>query len=132
GYTKTGSFVLLLIFGLSIYLVSLGITNVFAGLVTNSDINFDVTNILNLNIYSWIGIVALCLSIMSLLLLIDLLVALAHALIPDSKRLALVAIAFIVCASVIRSVFFIKFSVENFPLTFVLLLVLIGLRGWYL
>src|SRR5690606_9980793 len=103
GYTKTGSFVLLLIFGLSIYLVSLGITNVFAGLVTNSDINFDVTNILNLNIYSWIGIVALCLSIMSLLLLIDLLVALAHALIPDSKRLALVAIAFIVCASVIRS-----------------------------
>lgn len=132
GYTKTGSFILLLLSGLFIYFVSLGITNVFAGLVTNSDINFDVTNILNLNTYSWIGIFALCLSIMSLLLLIDLLVTFAHALVSDSKRLILIGIAFIVCAGVIRSVFFIKLSFDNFPLTFVLLFVLIGLRGWYI
>ncbi len=131
GYTKAGSFVLLLLFGLFIYLVSLGITNVFAGLVTNSDINFDVTNILNLNIYSWIGIIALCLSIMSLLLLIDLLVTLAHAIVPNPRRLLFIGIAFILCAGIIRSVFFVKLSLDNFPVTFILLFVLIGLRGWY-
>ncbi|MFC7525776.1 ATP-binding protein [Parapedobacter sp. GCM10030251] len=132
GYTKTGSFILLLLFGLLIYVVSLGITDVFAGLVTNSDINFDVTNILNLTVYSWIGIVALCLSIMSLLLLIDLLVALAHTLVPDAKRLLFIGVSFIVCAGIIRSVFFAEFSLDHFPLTFILLFVLIGLRGWYL
>src|SRR5690606_24444021 len=132
GYTKTGSFILLLLFGLLIYVVSLGITDVFAGLVTNSDINFDVTNILNLNVYSWIGIVALCLSIMSLLLLIDLLVTLAHKLVPDTKRLLFTGVFFFGCAPLIRSVFFVDFSLDNLPLPIVLVFVLIGVRGWYL
>lgn len=132
GYTKVGSLVFLLMLGLFIYFVSLGISEVFAGLVTNSDINFDVTNILNLTVYSWIGIVALCLSIMSLLLLIDLLVALAHTLVPDSKRLLLIGFLFIICTGIIRQLFVVKFSFDNFPFTFVLLFALIGLRGWYL
>ncbi len=132
GHTKTGSLVIILLFGLSIYLVSQGITDVFAGLITNSDINFDVTNILSLNVYSWIGIFALCLSVMSLLLLIDLLVTIAHRLVPNPKRLLLIGMLFVVCAAVIRSVFFSKLSIDNLPFTFSLLFVLIGLRAWYL
>ena len=132
GRTNVGSAVLLLLFGLFIYMVSLAISNVFAGLVTNSDINFDVANILNLTSYSWIGILALCLSMMSLLLLIDMLVASAHALVKDTKRLLLIGIIFVACAATIRSIFFAKFTFENFPLTFILLFVLIGLRSWYI
>ncbi|SEL61817.1 HAMP domain-containing protein [Parapedobacter koreensis] len=130
GYSKTGSFAIIFLFGLLIYFVSHAISEVFSGLVTNSDINFDVTNILSLSAYSWIGIVALCLSIMSLLLLIDLLVELAHTLIPDSRRLLFIGAAIVFCSAGIY-VYFGALSLVDFPITFVLLSILIGLRAWY-
>lgn len=58
-------------FGILIYLFSLAIVEVFRGLITNSSINFDVTNILKLNVYSWIGIVSLCFAILNLYLIIE-------------------------------------------------------------
>ncbi|MGK6349873.1 ATP-binding protein [Parapedobacter sp. DT-150] len=131
GHTKTGGVVVIFLFGALIYLVSYAITEIFAGLVTNSDINFDVTNILDLNTYSWIGIFALCLSMMSLLLLIDLLVEFAHRLIPNSRRLLAIGTAVVICMWMLID-YFGEFSIDNFPATFVLLSVLIGLRGWYL
>src|SRR3546814_9002138 len=85
GGTKVGSIIMIFIFGAVMYGVSHAMSEVFSGLVTNSDINFDVTNILGLSFYSWIGIFALCLSMMSLLLLIDLLVEAAHTLIPNQQ-----------------------------------------------
>ncbi|WP_257668459.1 sensor histidine kinase [Parapedobacter tibetensis] len=126
GYTKTGSIVIIFIFGLLIYLVGHSIAEIFAGLISNSDINFDVANILNLNIYSWLGIFALCLSIMSLLLLIDLLVELANKLIPNILRLFFIEIFIAICIAGIY------IYLGNFPLSFILLAVLIGLRTWYI
>gem|GEM_PF-72241 len=131
GHTKAGSFIFIFLFGLLIYLVSYAISEVFAGLVTNSaDINFDVTNMLDLNLYSWIGIFALCLSMMSLLLLIDLLVETAHTLIPDPKRLLFVGMAIIPFAGILM--YWDGSSLGGLPLTFLLLSVLIGLRAWYI
>ncbi|WP_379019377.1 sensor histidine kinase [Parapedobacter deserti] len=130
-HTKTGHIVVAFIFGLLIYLMSLAITEVFAGLVTNSDINFDVTNILNLNIYSWMGIIALCLCMMSLLLFIDLLVGLVHSIIPNVKRLLAIGAVVVLCLAGMH-VYIIRISPDNFPLTFVLLTMLIALRAWYI
>ncbi|MBK1439759.1 HAMP domain-containing histidine kinase [Parapedobacter sp. ISTM3] len=130
GYTKVGSCMLIFLFSVLIYFVSHGISVVFAGLVTNSGINFDVTNILNLSAYSWVGIFALCLSIMSLLLLIDLLVELAQTLIPDPHRLLTIGTVIIFCAAVLL-IYFGDFQLRDFPVTFILLSTLIGLRAWY-
>ncbi len=129
GRTRVGRLVMIFILAAVIYGVSQAMSNVFSGLVTNSDINFDVTNILDLSFYSWIGIFALCLSMMSLLLLIDLLVETAHGLFSNYKRLSLVGIAVAVAAGGL--IYLDGFTFSNPPLTFLLLSALIGLRAWY-
>lgn len=50
-----------------IYLAANFLSKIFKSLVRNSSINFDVTDILNLDTYSWIGIIALCLGMLGLL-----------------------------------------------------------------
>lgn len=130
GHSRTGSLVFVFLFGALIYSVSYSITEVFRGLVTNSDISFDVTNILNLNTYSWIGIFAVCLSILALQLLIDLLVTLAYQLIPDMRRLFAAEILVACCLAGIHS-YLGGFSADNFSFSFVLVTVLVALRTWY-
>lgn len=129
GHTRAGSVVMIFIFTAVIYGTSYAMSDVFSGLVTNSDINFDVTNILGLSFYSWIGIFSLCLSMMSLLLLIDLLVAAAHVLVPNHKRLLLIGLTVVVVAGILIGLD--DFSLSSPPLTFLLLSILIGLRAWY-
>lgn len=126
GHTKAGSVGILLFFGLLLYLVGYAISDVFAGLISNSDINFDVTNILNLNIYSWLGILALCLSVMGLLLLIDLFAYISHQLIPDTHRLYSVQVLVAILIS------FVQLYFDHFSFSFILLAVLIFLRTWYI
>ena len=131
GYTKTGSFIIIILFGLLIYLISHAISEVFAGLITNSAaINFDVTNILDLNLYSWIGIFALCLAMMSLLLLIDLLVECAHTIVPNPKRLLFIGIVVMLFYGAL--IYWDASSFDSLPFTFLLLSTLIGLRAWYI
>ena len=129
GRTKAGSVLSIFIFGAVIFAVSHAMADVFSGLVTNSDINFDVTNILGLSFYSWVGIFALCLAMLALLLLIDLLVEVAHILVPDQRQLFFIGIAAVGIAGVVVCVD--DFSLRNLPFTFVLLTVLIALRTWY-
>ena len=130
GRTKLGGILVIFTFGAVIYGVSHAMTDVFSGLVTNSDINFDVTNILNLSFYSWIGIFALCLNMLSLLLLIDLLVGAGHAVIPDQRRLLFTGMAVTVVAGI--CIYLDGFTLSAPPLTFLLLSALIGLRAWYI
>lgn len=65
------SVVLFTLFGVFIYLFSVSIVTTFRGLISNSSINFDVTNILNLSLYSWIGITTLCFMLLNLYLFIE-------------------------------------------------------------
>lgn len=69
--TKFQSILVYIGFGILICLFSLFIVDVFRGLISNSSINFDVTNILKLNLYSWIGILSLCISLLNLYLIIE-------------------------------------------------------------
>ncbi len=124
GYTKIGRICMVFLSGLLVYAVGHFISVVFAGLIGNSDINFNVTDVLNLNMYSWIGIFALCLSAMALLLLIDLLVTLAYRLIPNMRKLLAMEVIVALCIAVIHN-YLGTLSPAIIPLT-----VLIMLRTW--
>lgn len=125
GYTRTGSLLVIVAFGALLYLVSAAFSEIFGGLINNSGINFDLANILNLNVYSWLGILALCLSMLGLLLLIDFLVHLSHRLIPRMRRLLSIQVAVIALAIVLL------IYVKHFSVVFILLTVLVLLRTWY-
>lgn len=129
-YTKIGSLVTICSFGLLIYATSYMTASIYEGLVTNSGVNFDVTKILDLSVYSWMGLFALCLSVMSLFLVIDLLAELANTVIPNLRRLLFATAAFAIAFVVLHS-YAGGFRIHPFPFSFVLLTVLVGLRTWY-
>src|SRR3546814_60320 len=70
---RLGGILIYIGFGILVYSLCWGITDVFKGLIINSSINFDVTNVLKLNQYSWIGIISLCFAVLDLYLLIEIL-----------------------------------------------------------
>lgn len=125
GRTSYGSVFLVLLFGALVYLVAHFISLAFSGLISNSDINFDLTNLLGLTVYSWLGIFALWLSMLSLLLLVDLLVVMSRKLIPDLRHLLIIQGVVILCLLVFR------ISTGELFLSFLLLSALIVLRTWY-
>lgn len=76
---KTVGFIFYGLASICIYLIGTQIVHVFSGLIGNSNIQFDVTNILKLNIFSWLGILALCLVIFNLFLLLEVLFAIGSS-----------------------------------------------------
>ncbi|GAA4781934.1 HAMP domain-containing sensor histidine kinase [Olivibacter ginsenosidimutans] len=92
-----GFFVLASLF---IYIASTQIVQVFGGLIGNSNIQFNVSNILKLNIFSWIGILSLCLVILNLYLLLEIVFAVGSSLTINKRQwLLLFAITFIAYAT---------------------------------
>ncbi len=87
--SATNTFLKVLFFVLSsllVYIIVSQVVQVFGGLIVNSNIQFDVTNILNLNIFSWLGIFALCLVILILYLLLEILLAVASSFNIDRRQ----------------------------------------------
>ncbi len=119
------SVLLMLVFGALIYIVCFGIATAFEGLVGNSDINFDLTNILGLTAYSWLGILALWFSLVSLVLLIDVFVVIARKLYPAHRRL-IGAIG--VCILILL---FVQMTLGSLTLVFPFICTLVLLRAWY-
>src|SRR5690606_37338581 len=60
--------------GVGVFFFSVAINNMFEGLIRNSSINFELTNILNLNVFSWIGILALCFVMLDFYLFLEIVV----------------------------------------------------------
>lgn len=82
----TGVFILII--------VSTGLLNLFNGLVLNSKINFDVSNVLNLSIFSFLGVLMLCFSFLIFFLLAEVfLVAAIRMPFPNRQKVLL----FITC-----------------------------------
>ncbi len=111
-------------FGVLIYLFSLLIVEVFKGLISNSSINFDVTNILKLNLYSWIGVLSLCISLLNLYLIIETLFVIGLKLRISSKR------RFSLFISIVIILFIGKLISGNLSVSFFLLAFVIYLRVW--
>lgn len=119
------SVLLLLVLGGVLYIVCLGIATAFEGLVGNSDINFELTNILGLTGYSWLGILVLWFSLVSLVFLIDVFVVIGRKLFPGHRRLiVLVAVGVLITL-------FIQAAFGSLTLVLPFICALVLLRAWY-
>ncbi|WP_026897179.1 sensor histidine kinase [Daejeonella oryzae] len=93
------SFVIIIIVAILLCGYAVLVDNLFYGLVSNSKINFDVSNVLNLNWVSWLGILIFCFASLSLYLLINSVFVLADTLnINHTERLILFLSALLIAA----------------------------------
>lgn len=111
-------------FGILIYLFSIFIVEVFRGLISNSSINFDVTNILKLNLYSWIGVMLLCISLFNLYLVIETL------FIIGLKLRISPALKFKLFVGIVAVLLLVKLIFGTLSISFFLLTFIIYLRFW--
>lgn len=66
--------------GLFLYIVGSALNTIFFNLITQSDINFDLSNILYLDMYSWIAILLIFVGVLNLYLLIEIMISVARTL----------------------------------------------------
>ncbi len=79
---------LILICGIAtLIIVSTAMVNIFLGLVINSKISFDVSNVLNLSFYSMVGVLMLCFSFLIFYFLVEVFLTIAIKLaVPNSQK----------------------------------------------
>ena len=124
---KEFNYIIYFVLGLIIVGACYELNLLFYGLITNSKIVFDVTNILNLTWLSWLSILILCFSVLCLYLLIQSIIA-----IGDSLTLSLKERIY-----VFSSIFFLSFLshlfFDEFNISFLLLsgIVYLFLWGYY-
>lgn len=99
------------------------VNEVFFGLIYNSKINFDITNIINLSWLSWICIIILCLVWFNLYLLANIFIALTKQLKVTNKErlylfLSLFCMYFIYMLCTDFTVFFIAFALFLFIVSY--------------
>jgi len=103
---------------------ALATNDLFFGLITNSNISFDVTNVLNSNWLSWLGVIIFCFSILNLYLIIDSALALSDTLLLNNKeRLFIFLGGFFVV--LVDRIFFSDFTIFFFLFAMILLI-----SGW--
>ncbi len=122
---KFFSYPVFLILGALVCIAGYQMNELFDGLVTNSNINFDVTNVLNLTWLSWLGIIIFCLTALSLYLLIESILVINDNLSINNKERLTVFIVGVVTAFMYCLLFFKNFNI--FFLLFGFLVLLMGL-----
>jgi two-component system nitrogen regulation sensor histidine kinase NtrY len=108
-----------------LYLLSDISIYIFESLIVDSSINFDVTNLMNLSIYSWAGLLLLCLVLFTFYLIIEsLLSALKVLQIPQRRQLIL----FLITAGAVS---ILKLILEDFTLSYFLFICIVFLMGYF-
>lgn len=116
--------ILLHVFLLSIVLVvAILLDAVFFGLIYNSKINFNITNIISLSWVSWISIFVLCLAWFNVYVLINIFVELSKQLQSSNKQ------RLIIFCTVLFGIFIYKLATD-FNVFFLVYELLIFLIGW--
>lgn len=100
-------------------------TSVFGSLVTDSSISFEFNDLLNLNIYSWVGILLLCLALLILYFVIEILLVIINSLQITKRRQVLF---FSVTALIFLVV---KLWSQELTISFFFLVLILYLKGWY-
>lgn len=122
--SKLLSCIIFIAIGFVIFLVAYGTNNLFAGLITNSNINFDVSNLLNSTWLSWLGIFIFCFSMLNLYLVIDCALAISDSLnLNNKERLMMFGGGLLIIF--IGQVFYSQFTVF-----FLLIALLAIIAGW--
>ena len=124
---KWGSLLIALALGIGIYFFSVGINNLFEGLIQNSSINFELTNILSLNIYSWIGILALCFVMLDFYLCLEIVIVIFLNLNLSQRIRNLIFIGLIAICIAYKLVFQGHLDISIF-----LWVLIFYFRGWHI
>nr|WP_294792686.1 ATP-binding protein [uncultured Mucilaginibacter sp.] len=95
--------------------------HLFAGLVINSDISFDVNNVLNLSIFSLCGLLMLCFSFLTFMLLIEVALSICVQLPIPRRQQLLFVIAGTFCCTIAWAVFYHEFTLFYFLWTGIVL-----------
>lgn len=101
------------------------ISTTFSNLIDHSDINFDVTDILHLDLYGWIGVFGLCLGVTVLSLNIGWMMHIVQRIIPGRRRRVLSLILTMLCTLVVLLI------LDRFSVYFFLIGALVLLRALY-
>lgn len=116
--------VIFILTGFIVCLVAFATNELFFGLVTTSNITFDVTNVLNSSWLSWLGIIIFCFSILNLYLIIDSALGISGSLFLNNKeRLFMFAGGLFV-------VFLDRIFFSNFTIFFFLFAMILLISGW--
>lgn len=107
-----------------IWLTVFATNELFFGLIANSNINFDVTDVLNANWLSWLGIIIFCFSILNIFLLIDTGLVISDSL-PMRNRERLLLFGFVLTLGFLYKLFF-----SDFTLFFLLFATIPLILGW--
>ncbi len=106
------------------YLCDIAIS-IFKSLIIDSSISFEVNNLLNLNIYSWVGILLLCMVVFILYLAIEILFVVIEGLgLSKKSQLIWFIVTVLVCC-------LIKGLLGGISVSFGLFIFVIFIKGWY-
>jgi len=103
--------------------ISTSLVNLFYGVVINSKISFDVTNVLNLSVFSFLGILMLCFSFLIFYLLVEVFLAVSFKLLISNTIKSLIFIICIVLATIVSAYY------QGFSLFYILWGVLVFIRA---
>ena len=118
------SYTIIIALGIAVAALGLLVDQVFFGLITNSNINFDVSNVLNLNWVSWLGILIFCFAALSLYLLVQTMFVIADTLnISQKERLLLFLWGFLLAT--VYTMF-----ADDFNIYFLLFSGILFISGW--
>ncbi len=122
--TKQASIAIFALLGVIIYLVAHQHNDIFHSLVTRSNINFDVTNVIYLDAHSWLGIMLMCVAIFNIYLLIEIAFVVGESLSLNNKERLVIFISGILVILTSQVIF------NQFSIYLLLFAVIIFLRGW--
>jgi two-component system, NtrC family, nitrogen regulation sensor histidine kinase NtrY len=122
--SKAGAILIFTLLGVIIYLVAYQHNEIFYQLITSSNINFDVTNILYLSTYSWLGILLMCVAIFNLYILIEIALVIGEKLpLSNTNRLR-------VFTTGITILFLLTAAFSGYSIFILFFAAIIYLRGW--
>jgi two-component system nitrogen regulation sensor histidine kinase NtrY len=120
-FLSYGIFILAcLVIGAFVYLTN----ELFYGLITNSSLSFDITNVLNSNWLSWLGIAIFCFSMLNLYLLTETALAISDTLfLTNRERLLIFGLG-------LALTFLYKIFYTDFTIFFILFAIVLLISGW--
>lgn len=122
--SKLGSILIFVLLGVILYSVTYQQHEVFYQLITLSDINFDVTNILYLDTSSWFGILLMCIAIFNIYLLMEIILVVSEELpLSHTERLTIFT-AEVLVLFLLTAIFY------GYNIFILLFALIIYLRGW--
>ncbi|WP_423146415.1 ATP-binding protein [Rubrolithibacter danxiaensis] len=121
---KNASLSIFILLGAIFSLIALQVNNLFYELITHSNINFDLGNILSLSGLSWFGILLLCIAVLNLYLLLETILSVSTNLNLTNKD----RFSTLLTATGLFLIF--KLFFQDFSLSFLILSVVVFVRSW--